>query len=106
MPTSSYHDPSSLVSRPLDELAVTVSGPVGFASGWGSLAADDGSISVGSLVSGEVLLTTGTERLETQMEFHLSPAQALTVAHRLIRMAAYLVAHSPGEERDPLPSST
>jgi hypothetical protein len=86
-----YHDPASLVTRAMPGLAVTVC-PTGDRSAY--LATDEGCISVGSLASGEVLLTTsvgGEVEDWTLLEFHLTALQAVEVAYRLIRMATYMV---------------
>src|SRR4030095_14184938 len=98
MTSSSYHDPDSLVTRPMDGLPVTVSD-----ARRPSSARDDGSLSVGSLVSGEVLLSvgqTGSSRGRAELEFHLTPDEAAELARRLLHMGVYLLGRqketSPG----------
>jgi hypothetical protein len=108
MTTSLYHDPDSLVTRRMDDLAgrFYVHHPGRTESV--SLVAMSASIgSIDDLTGGGeacVLLSLGLGEGMTLAEVHLLPIEAAELARRLLNMVVYLLAAQPKEtEKSPDP---
>lgn len=80
--------PESLVTRPLDELAGRICAAEPRHAPRQTMTASVGAVHWCPSGPAQVLLTIGEAQTGPVVELHLTPADVLTLAARLVRMAA------------------